>query len=245
MLLIFAMNPANADAEVEWEFGPIVHAGWVSREAFQPGARREQTILAATEGASDARILRRALDLLRPDVADFLRFIDADERHHFWGTGNLVKFAEGFLRIDVLNRVLFVLDNDVEGVEANRKLQELQLPGNMLSMVLPDIDEFRDFPSRGPQGIVTGDINGKAAAIECYLDLNLPGYPPAQVIWINYKQESDCWHGALEHKESYMKRFLEVTRGTPPNAYDVSKLTKLVEAIVDRASCFRAGFFES
>ena len=51
MLLIFAMNPANVDAEVEWEFGPIVHAGWVGREAFQPGARREQTILVTTEGA--------------------------------------------------------------------------------------------------------------------------------------------------------------------------------------------------
>jgi hypothetical protein len=107
MLQIFALNPENAGAEVVWQFGPIVNAGWVDREAFCAGTRREQAILVATEGASDARILRRALDVLRSDVADFFRFIDGDERHHFWGTGNLVKFAEGLVRIDIQNKVLF------------------------------------------------------------------------------------------------------------------------------------------
>ena len=114
--------------------------------------------LVATEGASDATILRRALDILRPDVADFFRFIDGDERHHFWGTGNLVKFAEGLLRIDVQNRVLFVFDNDAEGVDAYRKLVTLNMPGNMRSMLLPDIDELQSFPALGPDGLSICDI---------------------------------------------------------------------------------------
>jgi len=99
MLQIFGLNPANAVAEVMWQFGPLVHAGWASREDFQPGARRTQSILIATEGASDARIVSRGLEVLRPDVADFFRFIDVNERHHFWGTGNLVKFAEGCIAL--------------------------------------------------------------------------------------------------------------------------------------------------
>ncbi|MDY6974143.1 MAG: HEPN/Toprim-associated domain-containing protein, partial [Thermodesulfobacteriota bacterium] len=135
-----ALNEANAEVEVTWEFGPIVHAGWVQREAFQPGARQRQKVLIATEGASDARIIRRSLDVLRPDVADFFNFVDVDERHHFWGTGNLVKFAEGLLRIEVLNQVLFVFDNDAEGVDAFRKLEKLKLPGNMRAMLLPDLE---------------------------------------------------------------------------------------------------------
>ncbi|NKW82759.1 hypothetical protein HGG72_25030 [Ochrobactrum pecoris] len=85
MLLIFAQDPRNAEAEVIWQFGDLVNAGWAARENFVAGADRKQTILVATEGASDSRILRRALDLLRPDVADFFRFIDGDERHHFLG----------------------------------------------------------------------------------------------------------------------------------------------------------------
>lgn len=106
MLIVFAQNPANANIEVVWEFGPLVRNGWVSIGDFQPGARRVQKVLIATEGASDARIIKRSLDVLRPDVADFFNFIDVDERHHFWGTGNLVKFAEGLLRIDIQNKVL-------------------------------------------------------------------------------------------------------------------------------------------
>ena len=236
MLQIFGLNPANVDVEVVWQFGPLVNSGWVERENFQPNARRTQSILVATEGASDARILSRALELLRPDVSDFFRFVDADERHHFWGTGNLVKFAEGLLRIDVHNHVLFVLDNDAEGVDACRKIQDLTLPGNMRCMVLPKLDEFRNFPARGPEGVSTCDINGRAAAIECYLDLNLKGYPAAQVLWSNYKKDVDAWHGALEHKESFMRHFLEQTRGSIAAGYDTSKLIKLLDAILAEAS---------
>jgi hypothetical protein len=238
MLQIFGTNPANAEVEVVWQFGPLVNAGWASRKDFQPGATRTQSMLVATEGASDARIVGRALEVLRSDVADFFRFIDAEERHHFWGTGNLVKFAEGLLRIDIQNQVLFLLDNDAEGVDAYRKLQQLKLSSNMRSMLLPDLDEFRNFPARGPEGVSACDINGRAAAIECYLDLNLSGYPPAQALWSNYKKDIDAWQGALEHKESYMRHFLEQTSGRAPKEYDLSKLTKLLDALIAEASGF-------
>ena len=236
MLQVFGLNPANADAEVVWQFGPLVNAGWAGRESFQPGATRTQSILVATEGASDARIISRALDLLRPDVSDFFRFIDVDERHHFWGTGNLVKFAEGLLRIDVHNQVLFLLDNDAEGVDAYRKLEALKLPNNMRAMLLPELEEFRNFPARGPGGVSACDINGRAAAIECYLDLNLAEYPPAQVVWSNYKKDIDAWHGALEHKESYMRHFLDQTGERLSPKYDTSKLAKLLDALIAEAS---------
>lgn len=236
MLQVFGLNPDNADAEVTWQFGPIVQAGWVERDAFSAGAQRTQSLLVVTEGSSDARILRRALDLLRPDVADFFRFIDADERHHFWGASNLVKFAEGLLRIDIQNQVMFLLDNDTEGVHAYHKLQGFKMPGNMRSMVLPDLDVFRSFPARGPEGLHACDINGRAVAIECYLALSRSEHPPAQVIWTNYKKDIDAWHGALEHKESYKRDFLDqdaqnLTNGT----YDTSKLVTLLDAIIEEA----------
>lgn len=236
MLQIFALNAANAEVEVTWEFGPIVHAGWVQREAFQPTAQQKQKVLIATEGASDARIIRRLLDVLRPDVADFFNFVDVDERHHFWGTGNLVKFAEGLLRIEVLNQVLFVFDNDAEGVDAFRKLEKLKLPANMRAMLLPDLEEFREFATRGPEGVSVSDINGRAAAIECYLDLRLDQYPAAQVTWSNFKKDIDAWHGVLDFKESYSKHFYEQPDDLLRNGnYDVSKLLKLIDALIRQA----------
>ena len=62
------------------------------------------------------------------------------------GTGNLVKFAEGLLRIEVLNQVLFVFDNDAEGVDAFRKLEKLNLPANMRAMpylILRNLGSFQ------------------------------------------------------------------------------------------------------
>lgn len=237
MLRVFALNPANADIEVVWEFGPLVNNGWANLDNFQPGARRVQKVLVATEGASDARIIKRALEVLRPDVADFFNFIDVDERHHFWGTGNLVKFAEGLLRIDIQNRVLFVLDNDAEGVDAHRKLAALNLPANMRSMLLPDLDAFGSFPARGPEGVSLADINGRAAAIECYLDLDLPTYGPAQVLWSNYKKDVDAWHGALEFKESYQRHFYDQDDDALRNGpYQSTKLSKLLDRLFVEAS---------
>jgi len=236
MLQVFGLNAANAEAEVTWAFGPIVHAGCVQREAFQPGARQNQKILIATEGASDARIIQRSLDILRPDVADFFNFVDGDERHHFWGTGNLVRFAEGLLRIDVLNQVLFVFANDAEGVDAFRKLEKLKLPANMRAMLLPDLVEFRGFATRGPEGVSVSDINGRAAAIECYLDLRLDQYPAPQVTWSNFKKDIDAWHGVLDFKESYSKHFYDQPDDLLRNgSYDVSKLLKLIDALIQQA----------
>ncbi|MDA3791027.1 MAG: HEPN/Toprim-associated domain-containing protein [Desulfobacula sp.] len=236
MLQVFAQNTANTEIEVTWEFGPIVHAGWVQRDAFRAGALQKQKILIATEGTSDARIIRRALDVLRPDVADFFNFVDVDERHPFWGTGNLVKFAEGLLRIEVLNQVLFVFDNDAEGVDAFRKLEKLNPPANMRAMILPVLEEFKDFKTLGPEGVTTSDINGRAAAIECYLDSRLEQYPSAQVTWSNFKKDIDAWHGVLDYKESYSKHFYEQSDHQLQNGnYDVSKLLKLIDALIREA----------
>lgn len=99
MLNVFGLNPSNLDAEVVWQFGPIVEAGWVSLEEIKPCCRRTQTILIATEGSSDVHILKHAFELLRPEVADFFTFIDVNESHPFSGTGSLLKFAEGLTRV--------------------------------------------------------------------------------------------------------------------------------------------------
>ncbi|MES0100370.1 HEPN/Toprim-associated domain-containing protein [Mesorhizobium sp. M0019] len=231
MLQVFATLEANLDAEVVWQYGPIVDAGWVSRDMFQAGVRRRQTTLIATEGTSDARILKHALDLIRPDVGDFFRFVDVNESHPFSGTGNLKKFAEGLVRIDVHNQVIVLLDNDAEGVDACRRIQALAMPRNMTATLLPDEESFRAFPARGPEGDTASDINGRAASIECYLDLKLPDRPPAYVLWSNYKKEIDAWQGALEFKGSYVERFLEL-KPEALSGYEVSKIRRVLEHLI-------------
>jgi hypothetical protein len=233
LLRVLAESPENLEAELVWQYGPLVQNGWASESEFTAGARRTQTFLIATEGSSDVHIIRHAFAVLRPEIADLFRFIDVSEGHPFSGTGNLLKFAEGLVKIDVQNQMLFLFDNDAEGHDAYRRLQRLTLPANMRGMMLPELETFRAFPARGPEGVGTADINRRAAAIECYLDLDLDDYPPAKVVWTNYKRELDTYHGVLEYKDTYTKGFLKQTReNLATGGYDVSKLRAVIDAIV-------------
>jgi hypothetical protein len=137
------------------------------------------------------------------------------------------------VRIDVQNKVLFVLDNDGEGLEAYRRLIELPMPTNMRAMVLPAMDCFKHFQTRGPEGLNLSDINRRAAGIECYLDLDIPEYPPAQVVWTNYKAGLGTWHGALEHKDSYAQHFYKQDDAyLVAGSYDTTKLRAIIDALL-------------
>lgn len=246
-LRVLAENPANLNEDVVWDYGNFVDAGWAKNEDFVDSARRTQTYLIATEGTSDTHILKRGLSLLRPDIEDFFRFIDTEERHPFSGTGNLSKFAEGLVKIDVHNRVIFLLDNDAEGIDTYRNLlQRFKFPVNMRVMTLPDLDELRDFPAKGPSGVANADINGCAAAIECYLDLRLEGRPSPQVTWTNYKESLGIYQGSLDYKDCYAKAFYKATpKAIESGAYDASKLQIVIAALLEQCSGIAAEMLDS
>ena len=231
ILRLLAECPMNANAQVDWQFGPVVCSGWADESQFLAGPRRTQTFLIATEGSSDTHILEHALSLLRPGIKDFFRFIDMRDGHPFSGTGNLVRFARGLAKIDVHNQVVFLLDNDAEGMLAYKEIQSLSLPPNMRATHLPPLDELRAIPARGPEGISPMDINGRAAGIECYLDFDAPGPPPPEIRWTNYKKELNAYQGALCHKQSFAKAFLKQNLASLPN-YDVTKISKVLDHIV-------------
>lgn len=229
-LRLLAENEGNLHADLEWRYGSLARLGWANEEDIVPEARREQTFLIATEGTSDTHIIKHAISLLRPEIADFFRFVDVNESHPFTGAGNLVRFAEGLAKIDVNNQILFLLDNDAEGVSAYRKIGELALPANMRAATLPELARFRNFRTRGPDGTGTTDINGRAAAIECYLDLTAGKTPPAQVIWTAYKKDLDVYQGELESKGTYTKIFLK--SASTIEGYDMSGLMAVLDMIL-------------
>jgi hypothetical protein len=107
--------------------------------------------------------------------------------------------------------------------------------------MLPELEQFRTFPARGPEGVLNADINRRAAAIECYLDLESGGYPQAKVIWTNYKKELDTYQGALEFKEAYTKEFLKQRPEVlSAGSYDVSKIRAVLDALVSECSAIAA-----
>ncbi|MBL3587170.1 hypothetical protein JMM61_17580 [Rhodovulum sulfidophilum] len=228
ILRLLAECPENCLQDLIWLYGPLVVNGWAQITDFIPEARRTEKYLIATEGTSDIYILKRAIDILHPELSDFFRFIDASDRHPFSGAGNLVKFAEGLAKIDVHNKVLFLLDNDAEGRQAHNSILEMQLPSNMRAMTLPNHLSFERINTLGPAGEAISDINGKAVAIECFLDFEQRELPPPQVRWTTYKEKLGIYQGELMEKARYAKVFQKSDKIN----YDYSKLELLLESII-------------
>lgn len=237
-LRLLAECPANLDLKVEWAYGQLVGSGWVAAEDVYTGAQRKQRTLVATEGSSDVRILKRALEILRPDVFDFFDFVDIKNRHPFNGTSKMTDFARGLVNIDLQNQIVFLFDNDAEGIAAATQVRQLKLPANMRVMVLPEHEQFKNFPVLVPGGVGYLDINRRAAAIECYLDLRLENRPSALIEWaVDVTHETHGGQGSLRNKNEYAKAFCKTSvEAIRSGAYETGKLERLLDALIVECS---------
>lgn len=226
VLHLIARNPQAASLPVTWAFNDIDTGGYARREDFVRTLEPRARFLIVTEGSSDAAILRHALKLLRPHLADFFDFVDMEEGYPFSGTGNVFRFVQGLISIAVQNKLLVLFDNDAEGLANYRRCADLNVPPNMRILSLPDIPAFTAFPTVGPDGERFSDINARAAAIECYLDLD----EKARVRWTGYNQAIGAYQGSLEGKTRYMRAFLQQRQRD--TGYDYSRLEQVLDVLV-------------
>lgn len=231
-LRVLAESPHNLDLPVKWDFDGVVRNGWVKRSEISHGTKAQ--FLIVTEGSSDTKILRQAIDILRPHIADLFYFVDMEEGYPFTGTGNVFNFVKGLVGISVKNNVVVIFDNDVEGIATMNRCRSLNLPDNMRVMKLPDRPEFERFNTVGPNGESLADINGKAASIECYLDLD----DKAQVRWTNYREDTKSYHGSLIAKDRLKKRFL--CQQELDSLYNYSKLENVLDLIIAECVSIRS-----
>jgi hypothetical protein len=229
VLRLLADNPNAADLPVIWTYKDVEDGGWAKHGEFVRPLQPLNKFLIVAEGSSDAAILQHAFKLLRPHIADFFSFVDMEEGYPFSGTGNLYKFVQGLISIGVQNNAIILFDNDAEGVFGHERCRRLNVPANMKILRLPDIESFRQFKTVGPGGEHTSDINGKAAAIECYLDFGDQGV----VRWNNFNEGAKTYQGELVGKDRYKNQFL--SQKSREISYDYTKIECVLNLIV--ANC--------
>lgn len=228
-LRLLAENPANLDVPVEWRIADIVEGGWADEDTIYEHLLDRDRYLIVTEGSSDGAVLRRAIELLRPDISDFFDFVDMSENYPFTGAGNLFRFCQGLARIRIQNKVVVVFDNDAAGREAEEKVRRLELPSNLTILRLPHLAACESFPTVGPTGDAAQDINGRAVSTELFLDLR--SGPSPTVRWTSYNSQLQCYQGELVLKEVYVKQFLHASE--LPEDYDFSRLELLLDHLYD------------
>ena len=225
ILRLLAERPENRNLVVTWDFMDVVESGYFKREDFSVGVKGNGFLL-VTEGTSDTKVIQHAFETLRPELADFFQFVDMKDNYPFGGHGNLMNFMRGLRSIGKANGVLAIFDNDTVGVASLAQLQNLS---GINAIKLPDLEEFRSFPTIGPNGEHLADINGKAAAIECYLKLP----HDCRIRWTNYDRGTESYQGSIDQssgkKSAQQDEFLRTTRA---DDYPFEKIEKVLDNIV-------------
>lgn len=225
-LRLLIENPNNLEMNLEWRIQDVIDGGWTNEKEIFVGVEEADKFLIVTEGSSDTFIIKKSLELLKPDILDFFTFVDMEDNYPFTGTGNLYRFCQGLTSIKIQNKTLVLFDNDLEGVDKFNKTNNLNLPRQMKIMKLPELEEFTNFLTVGPTGETSENINGKAVAIECFLDLSKS---KPKIRWTSYNKDFDAYQGSLENKDNYVREFKSVKNEN--DDYDFTKLTKLLDEI--------------
>ena len=197
---------------VTLDISDLVYGGWLDADArVCQGYRSEVAvrlgpsapIVVLAEGRSDIRVFKRSLSILFPERQEYFSFFEHAELSVDGGVGYLVKFLKAFAAARVPLQFVAIFDNDTTGLQTLRQAQLLSLPDNMILMRLPDINIARGYPTVGPQGTHSVDVNGRAAGIELYLGreaLTMSG-KLRRVRWTGYIKSADVYQGEVESKD--------------------------------------------
>lgn len=229
-LRILAENDKNLDYEVEWRYADVVEGGWARKKDLYEGLDSKDKITIVTEGSTDSFILKKTISELYPNICDFFTFIDMKENYPFTGVGNLCNFCQGLDKINVINNIMIIFDNDTAGLISFEKAIKNCKSKNICITHLPDMNDFKRIKSYGPNGEIYCDINGKAVAIECFLDFKSVNITPS-IRWSTFYENVNKYQGSLINKDSYTKAFKKAKLQN--NSYDIKKLKFLIDFLIE------------
>lgn len=227
-LRILSENKNNLDLNLIWRTVDVIEHGGLLEEDITPKLTSENKILIVTEGTTDTIIIQKCIDLLYNDISDFFDYIDMEKNYPFTGTGNLKNFIKGLAKINILNNILVILDNDTAGYSVYKDIDKIVLPKNLKVITLPNHIDFDNFKCKGPQGDSYENINRKAVSIECFLDYSLIN-EDVYVRWTGFDKNLVQYQGNIEPKDLLIKSFHKYSN----REYNYDKMKYLIDYILE------------
>ncbi|WP_159096874.1 hypothetical protein [Pseudovibrio sp. Alg231-02] len=207
-------------------------------DEHQEFIRETGTVLILTEGKSDTEVLSIAIQAMYPEFSDLFQFVDFQEFSIQGGASMLTKMVKAFAGVRMDQSILALFDNDAAGLAERQHVDRIKaLPQNIKTMVLPELELAKDYPTIGPEGERHMDVNGAASSIELFLgkialtDRNGELHP---IRWTGWNTQIKRYQGALENKDDITKRFLtRMKKGGDPIALrtEFSELDQLLRSI--------------
>ena len=214
LLLRLACNLVGPETRVVQDITELVGAGYYGNDQpvceaaiheLTAGHTENAPRIILTEGSTDRAILKEALSILYPHLAEYYSFLEFSSSRSPGGAGHLVSLVKAFAGSGVTNRIVALFDNDTSAREATRALTSLSLPPNIVVLHYPDLMLLRDYPTLGPNGLTKSNVNGLAASIELYLGadiLRLGNQTLTPVQWKGYSDTLQQYQGEVRKKSA-------------------------------------------
>lgn len=237
---------APKDSLVVQDITEVVHAGYYEENepvcsnairSLTAGHPENSTRIILTEGSSDVEVLREALALLYPHLADYYSFLDFPSTRPQGGAGSLATTVKAFAAAGISNRIIAIFDNDTAAFDARRSLRSIRLPQNIAVCSYPNLSSLEAYPTLGQTGPAPFNVNGLAASIELYLGNDLLGngddFP---VQWKGYVEPLGRYQGEVMKKQELQEKFHEKVKRCQSssdefNRCDWSGLKSILEVI--------------
>lgn len=173
---------------------------------------RDYKIVVLTEGSSDRWAIQSALQLFYPHLASYYSFMDFDTAKVQGGAGHLASTVKSFIGAGIVNRVVAFFDNDTAAKAAMKPLSQIRIPINTRIYRYPDIDIARNYPTLGPQGTVSMDVNGLACGLELYFGSDVLQEEDGSLCpiqWKGYDDATKQYQGEVMKKDMLKARYAE------------------------------------
>jgi hypothetical protein len=196
-----------------------------ARDGVPASDRGALHLIVLTEGSTDKLVLEGALKIVRPELVGYISFMDFAELKIEGGASHLASLVRSFAAAGIRDRIVAVFDNDTAGCLSQAILSKFDLPKNIRVIRYPDIELARNYPSLGPSGLVSMDVNGSAAGIELYMGSDVLTQPDGSLMpiqWKGYEATLKRYQGEVIEKRKCLARFSEKLRRFEQNGCDPS-----------------------
>jgi hypothetical protein len=238
ILAILDLVEDKENTHLVLDYSELVDGGYFGQdEELCKDNDLERTVI-LTEGVSDRRFIQRSLKLLCPHICDYYSFLDFDELNLPGSASALVNTIKAFSAAGIENKMVAVFDNDTAAKSAKKVLNALPVADNIRIITLPILEFLKAYPTVGPQGLHSMDVNGLAGSIELYFEessLREADGTFVPVIWKGYDESLKQYQGEILKKGEVQKKFeailKEIESGANPLNYNFNSMTKVLISI--------------
>lgn len=198
------------DEDVILDYTALYDSGWCDEMPELKEFDVPKTIV-LTEGKFDAEIISEAILLLYPHMSKFYSFINFDDFKVQGSSSFLTHYFKMFAASGIQNRVIALYDNDSAGLSELIDVEKIDVPDNFKAIHLPDIKIANNYPTIGPSGKESLNINGKACSIELFLgrDMLIIDGELSPIHWKGFNDKTKTYQGEVKDKSAIQKRFIE------------------------------------